>query len=176
MEEVNLISLYTDKGVVQHADLEKTTGNKAVTADGYKMVYPEDIIVNIILCWMGAIGRCEYEGVTSPAYDIYEPIDKHRFSSRYYHYLFRTERFTGKCYTLGRGIMMMRWRTYSSEFKSIKVPVPPYSEQIAIADFLDKRIGDIDTLISEKQALIDDLQAYKKSLIYEVVTGKRKVV
>ncbi len=176
LEEVNLISLYTDKGVVQHADLEKTTGNKAVTADGYKMVYPEDIIVNIILCWMGAMGRCEYEGVTSPAYDIYEPIDRQRVSSRYYHYLFRTERFAGKCYTLGRGIMMMRWRTYSSEFRSIKVPVPSYSEQIAIADFLDKRIGDMDALISEKQALIDDLQAYKKSLIYEVVTGKRRVV
>lgn len=176
LEEVNLISLYTDKGVVQHADLEKTTGNKAVTADGYKMVYPEDIIVNIILCWMGAMGRCEYEGVTSPAYDIYEPIDKRRVSSRYYHYLFRTERFTGKCYTLGRGIMMMRWRTYSSEFRSIKVPVPPIDEQVAIADYLDKRIGEMDALISEKQALIDDLQAYKKSLIYEVVTGKRRVV
>ncbi len=44
-----------------------------------------------------------------------------------------------------------------------------------IVDYLDARIGDIDALISEKQALIDDLQAYKKSLIYEVVTGKRRV-
>ena len=176
LEEVNLISLYTDKGVVQHADLEKTTGNKAVTADGYKLVYPEDIVVNIILCWMGAMGRCEYQGVTSPAYDIYEPIDSKRVCSRYYHYLFRTERFAGKCYTLGRGIMMMRWRTYSSEFRSIRVPVPPLSEQIAIADYLDKRIGDMDSLISEKQSLIEDLKAYKKSLIYEFVTGKRRIL
>ena len=176
LKEVNLISLYTDKGVVQHADLDKTTGKKAVTADGYKLVYPEDIIVNIILCWMGAMGRCEYYGVTSPAYDIYEPTDLERVCSRYYHYLFRTDRFAGKCYTLGRGIMMMRWRTYSSEFKSIKVPVPPYSEQVAIADYLDKRIRDMDALIFEKQVLIDDLQAYKKSLIYEIVTGKRRVV
>ena len=176
LEEVNLISLYTDKGVVQHADLEKTTGNKAVTADGYKLVYPEDIVVNIILCWMGAMGRCEYEGVTSPAYDIYEPIDMNCVCSRYYHYLFRTERFAGKCYTLGRGIMMMRWRTYSSEFRAIKVPVPPIDEQVAIADYLDKRIGEMDALISEKQALVEDLQAYKKSLIYEAVTGKRRIV
>lgn len=57
LEEVNLISLYTDKGVVQHCDLEQTTGNKASTADGYKKVYENDIVVNIILCWMGAIGR-----------------------------------------------------------------------------------------------------------------------
>ena len=73
LEEVNLISLYTDLGVVQHSELEKTTGNKASNADGYKTVYRDDIVVNIILCWMGAIGRSEYNGVTSPAYDIYIP-------------------------------------------------------------------------------------------------------
>lgn len=173
---MNLISLYTDKGVLQHSNIDKTTGNKAVTADGYKVVYPDDIVVNIILCWMGAMGRSEYYGVTSPAYDIYKPIDKTRINSRYYHYLFRTDRFAKKCYTVGRGIMMMRWRTYSSEFRSIKVPVPPKEEQDKIADFLDKKTSNIDSIIAEKESLITDLEAYKKSLIYEVVTGKRKVV
>ena len=71
---------------------------------------------------------------------------------------------------------MMRWRTYSSEFRSIKVPVPTKTEQEEIADFLDKRTTEIDSLISEKESLINDLEAYKKSLIYEVVTGKRRVV
>lgn len=176
LEEVNLISLYTDKGVLQHSDIEKTSGNKAVTAEGYKIVYPDDIVVNIILCWMGAMGRSDYYGVTSPAYDIYKPIDETKVSSRYYHYLFRTDRFAKKCYTVGRGIMMMRWRTYSSEFRSIKVPIPPKTEQEEIADFLDKRTAEIDSLITEKESLIADLEAYKKSLIYEVVTGKRRVV
>lgn len=176
LEEVNLISLYTDKGVLQHSDIEKTSGNKAVTAEGYKIVYPNDIVVNIILCWMGAMGRSDYYGVTSPAYDIYKPIDETKVSSRYYHYLFRTDRFAKKCYTVGRGIMMMRWRTYSSEFRSIKVPVPTKTEQEEIADFLDKRTAEIDSLIAEKESLINDLEAYKKSLIYEVVTGKRRVV
>ena len=178
LSEVNLISLYTDKGVIQHSDIgtENTTGNRAVSAEGYKIVYPNDIVVNIILCWMGAMGRSDYYGVTSPAYDVYKPIDETKVSSRYYHYLFRTDRFAKKCYTVGRGIMMMRWRTYSSEFRSIKVPVPTKTEQEEIADFLDKRTAEIDSLISEKESLINDLEAYKKSLIYEVVTGKRRVV
>ena len=176
LSEVNLISLYTDQGVIQHADIEKTSGNKAITADGYKKVYPEDIVVNIILCWMGAMGRSEYQGVTSPAYDVYKPIGGSKVCSRYYHYLFRTDRFSKKCYTVGRGIMMMRWRTYSSQFRAIKVPVPPYNEQIEIANYLDKRISHMEELINAKQSLIEDLEAYKKSLIYEVVTGKRKVV
>ncbi len=175
LSEVNLISLYTDQGVVQHCDLEKTTGNKASTADGYKIVKENDIVVNIILCWMGAIGRSAYNGVTSPAYDVYQPIDESRVLSRYYHYLFRTSRFNGKCYQEGRGIMMMRWRTYSSEFRAIKVPVPPMKEQQAIADYLDEKCAAIDALVAEKEKLIADLEAYKKSLIFELVTGKREV-
>ena len=58
----------------------------------------------------------------------------------------------------------------------MKVLVPPISIQISIADYLDDKIMDLESLISEKQSLIEDLEAYKKSLIYEVVTGKRKVV
>lgn len=71
LTKVNLISLYTDLGVVQHSDLTATTGNRAVTAEGYKIVRKHDIVVNIILCWMGAVGMSQYDGVTSPAYDIY---------------------------------------------------------------------------------------------------------
>ena len=175
LSEVNLISLYTDKGVVQHCDLEKTTGNKAATADGYKLVYEDDIVVNIILCWMGAIGRSAYNGVTSPAYDVYRVKNKNEVCPRYYHYLFRTMAFSGACYRRGRGIMMMRWRTYSDQFRSIKVPVPPLNEQTSIADYLDEKCGEIDAIIADKERLIADLETYKKSLIVEVVTGKREV-
>lgn len=175
LEEVNLISLYTDLGVVQHSDLETTTGNKAYTADGYKKVYKDDIVVNIILCWMGAIGISDYEGVTSPAYDVYLPIDKKTVYPRYYHYLFKSERFHGKCYSVGRGIMAMRWRTYSSEFKNIDVPLPTYDEQVEIADFLDKKCEEIDAIIQSKQAQRDIIAHHKKSLIYEYVTGKKRV-
>lgn len=56
LEEVNLISVYSKIGVMQHSDIEHTTGNKARNADGYKVVNKGDIIVNILLCWMGAIG------------------------------------------------------------------------------------------------------------------------
>ena len=179
LEEVRLLSLYTDLGVFPHGEQEER-GNKAVKAEGYKVVYENDIVVNIILAWMGAIGRSAYDGVTSPAYDIYKPNEN--VCSRYYHYLYRTKPFSAECYKYGRGIMAMRWRTYSSEFKSIKVPVPPYIEQCQIADYLDskcemldKTSNLIDSNIYEKGRLIIKLQEYKKSLIYEVVTGKKEV-
>lgn len=62
------------------------------------------------------------------------------------------------------------------QFTNAIIPYPPLEEQKEIVDFLDKRTKEIDSLIAEKQSLIADLEAYKKSLIYEVVTGKRKVV
>ena len=57
-----------------------------------------------------------------------------------------------------------------------KIIVPSLTEQKMIVTYLDKKTAEIDSLISEKQSLIKDLEAYKKSLIYEVVTGKRRVV
>lgn len=173
LEEVNLISLYTDKGVLQHSDIEKTTGNKASNADGYKLVYKNDIVVNIILCWMGAIGRSAYNGVTSPAYDIYVPSDK--IECEYYHHYFRTSGFSGDCFKRGRGIMLMRWRTYSDQFRDIRVPCPPIEEQREILAYLNKKSSEIDTLITKKEQFLTELDSYKKSLIYEYVTGKKEV-
>ena len=174
MEEVQLLSLYTGIGVFPHGEQEER-GNKAVTVEGYKVVHKNDIVVNIILAWMGAIGISNYDGVTSPAYDVYIP-DLTNVVPHYFHYVFRTQGIAGECYKYGRGIMMMRCRTYSSEFKQIRVPFPSMEEQQSIADSLDTKCAEIDALIATKQAKIDELKDYKKSVIYEYVTGKKEVV
>lgn len=57
----------------------------------------------------------------------------------------------------------------------IKIFVPPLKEQIAISDFLDKKCTEIDDTLSMKQEQLSVLQEYKKSLIYEYVTGKKEV-
>ena len=172
MDEVQLLSLYTGIGVFPHGEQEER-GNKAVTVEGYKVVHKNDIVVNIILAWMGAIGISDYDGVTSPAYDVYIPSTS--VIPHYYHYVFRTKGIAGECYKYGRGIMMMRWRTYSSEFKQISIPFPSMEEQQEIADYLDEKCSEIDSLINIKLSKIDSLKEYKKSIIYEYVTGKKEV-
>ena len=174
MEEVQLLSLYTGIGVFPHGEQEER-GNKAITVKGYKVVHVNDIVVNIILAWMGAIGVSNYNGVTSPAYDIYIP-NLETVIPHFYHYVFRTKGIAAECYKYGRGIMMMRWRTYSSEFKQIYIPFPPLSEQRQIASYLDSKCSEIDSLIAIKQQKITELREYKKSVIYEYVTGKKEVV
>ncbi len=62
-----------------------------------------------------------------------------------------------------------------TNYKGMVIPVPTINEQHEIVSYLDTKCSEIDHLISEKEALVTDLESYKKSLIYEVVTGKRKV-
>lgn len=175
MEQVQLLSLYSGKGVFPTGE-EGTTnrGNHAQTVADYKIVKKNDIVVNIILAWMGSLGISNYNGVVSPAYDVYIPNEE-KVVPHYYHYVFRTSGIANECYRYGRGIMMMRWRTYSSEFKRIHVPFPPLEEQQQIADFLDSQCSEIDAIIADKKRQRGILAEYKKSLIYEYVTGKKEV-
>ena len=168
LEEVNLISVYSKIGVIQHSDIKHTTGNKARNADGYKVVNNGDIIVNILLCWMGAIGLSKYDGVTSPAYDVYTP--KGDINSKYYHYLFRLPAFSGECYKVGKGIMSTRWRTYSPQFSNIVVPVPPRPEQDQIVRFLDWKVSAINRLIAVKRKQISLLYERQRVHISHIVT------
>ena len=123
---------------------------------------------------MGAMGISNYDGVTSSAYDIYRPISDN-VNPKFYHYVFRTSWFAGECDKYGRGIMRMRWRTYSQEFMNIKIPYPPIEEQKTIADYLDSKCAKIDSAISSKRLQLEKLEEYKKSLIFEYVTGKKEV-
>ena len=63
-----------------------------------------------------------------------------------------------------------------SDFANTYLPYSPLSEQKEIADYLDNKCAQVDELISAKQLQIETLESYKKSLIYEYVTGKKEVV
>lgn len=169
-DKVQLLSLYTGVGVFPTgSENTKASGNHAQTVIGYKIVHKNDIVVNIILAWMGAIGESNYDGVVSPAYDVYIP-DLLKIVPHYAHYVFRTDGIAGECFKYGRGIMLMRWRTYSSEFKQIKIPFPPLPEQQRIADFLDTKCSILNRTIDAVSRQIEDLEKYKKALITKTVT------
>lgn len=78
-------------------------------------------------------------------------------------------------YSMGRGVANLgRWRLQTSSFNNFYVPVPPYDEQREIADYLDSKCAEIDSIINDKQKQLVILDEYKKSLIYEYVTGKKE--
>lgn len=170
-KDAMLLSLFTSIGVKPRSEMEEK-GNKAQTVINYKVVRKGDIVVNKLLAWMGAIGLSEYNGVTSPDYDVYRPLNSARIDELYYHYYFRNHYFKGDCFKFGRGIMMMRWRTYPEQLKSILVPVPPKEEQTQIANYIEKKEKELALTIKNIEHSIQKLKEYRQFLIYEAVTGK----
>ncbi len=164
-----LLSIYTDIGVKPRKELEER-GNRATTTDGYWLVKKGDFIVNKLLAWMGAIGLSNYEGVTSPAYDILRKIRP--LNERFYEYLFRCGLYFIEFKKWSRGIMEVRLRLYFDQFGQIPLVFPPVDEQNKIVNFLDHKTGHIDELISTEQRKIELLKEYRQSLISEAVTGK----
>ncbi|MBO1051920.1 MAG: restriction endonuclease subunit S [Dolichospermum sp. DET73] len=166
--DFELLSLYTSIGVKPRKEMEQR-GNKSVTTDGYWIVKKGDIIVNKLLAWMGAIGLSEYDGVTSPAYDILRKSNN-EVDERFYTYLFRIEKSQAIFKKYSRGIMDVRLRLYFDKFGAITVPFPPPSEQKKIANYLDTKTTQIDKkidLLTQKAKLYSNL---KQSLINETVT------
>jgi type I restriction enzyme S subunit len=170
--DYELLSIYTDIGVKPRKELEER-GNKATNTDGYWVVKKGDFIVNKLLAWMGAIGLSEYEGVTSPAYDIIRPV-KSAFGY-YYHYLFRIRKCSSELKKSSRGIMEMRLRLYFDKFGIVIVPYPPLSEQKTIVAHIETQSQKINKAITLQQNQIEKLKEYKSILINNAVTGKIKV-
>lgn len=168
-----LLSIYTDIGVKPRKELAEK-GNKASTTDGYWRVKKGDFIVNKLLAWMGAVGLSEYEGVTSPAYDILRA--KKDIAGRYYHELFRLKVFSQEMKKYSRGIMDMRLRLYFDKFGDILIPYPSHEEQIRIVEYIDNQNEKINKAIELQQNYISKLKEYKATLIDSVVTGKVRVV
>lgn len=141
---------------------------RAKTLVGYKKCYKNDFVSNIMLAWKGSFGTTEYDGIVSPAYCVYKPVST--ISSRYYHYLFRTDLYKGRFKSYSKGIIDSRLRLYSPFFYLVDAIFPPLSEQQSIASFLDEKCGEIDSLIALQEEMITELQDYKQSVISEVVT------
>ena len=167
-----LLSVYTDIGVKPRRELEER-GNKASTTDGYWFVKKGDIVVNKLLAWMGAIGLSEYDGVTSPAYDILRP--KVEMNGYFYHFLFRSDFCSSELKRHSRGIMDMRLRLYFDRFGLISVPYPPPTEQTEIVKFIEVQSDKIDEAVMLQQQQIEKLREYKTTLINSAVTGKIRV-
>lgn len=89
-------------------------------------------------------------------------------------YLLQNEKFKGLCCSTMTGTGGLKRVSPSFVYNSF-IPLPPLPVQQAIATYLDEKTSQIDSLIALKQSKIESLKEYKKSIIYEYVTGKKRV-
>lgn len=140
----------------------------------YKICHEGDIAANTMWMWQGAIGVSKYYGVISPSYNTYRQKSD-TYDADYLEYLLRIPPLVATYAAYSTGITASRLRLYPQGFFSILFPVPPRKEQQEIAVYLNKKIPQINRLIIKKEKFVDELKSYKRSLIYEYVTGKKEV-
>lgn len=156
----------TMNGVV--AQLEHVA--KTNDGDNRKLVRAGDFVINSRSDRRGACGIAPKDGscsliniVLSPQQSIHNP---------YFSYLFRSSLFADEFYRWGHGIHDDLWTTNWADMKSIQVPVPPLNHQVLIADYLDKKMSEINSTITGINNQIELLGKYRKQVINDAVTGK----
>ncbi len=174
---LQLLSPTQKYGVIPQEKYEELSGMSAVKLNDstnfalLKTIHKGDYCISL-RSFQGGFEYSEYEGVVSPAYQVFYPIVN--VDRGYYKYLFKEKGFIEvmNSYTMslrdGKNIAF-------DDFGNTFIPVPPVEEQKIIAEYLNKKCAEIEQTITDKKAQLDTLDEYKKSLIYEYVTGKKEV-
>ncbi len=154
----------TMNGIVPQLENAAKTNN----GDDRKLVCKGDFAINSRSDRRGSCGVSQFEGSVSLINTILNP--RGSMNPQYYNWLFHTELFADEFYKWGHGIVNDLWTTRWQEMKNISIVYPSLSEQQKIADYLDKVCGEVDELVALQEKMIEELKAYKQSVITETVT------
>lgn len=163
------LSMSQKFGLIPTKDMDMIP-NMASSFVGAKVVYKSDLVFNKLKAHLGVFSVSKYYGLVSPDYAVYYSTG--RADLKYLEYLFKTPQCIGEFRKRSTGVGAGLTRLYTDDLYSILIPFPSLQEQHNIAIYLDEKCADIDSLIILKQKKIEALKDYKKSVIYEVVTGK----
>ena len=138
---------------------------------GYQGIDVGDLVVHGMDGFAGAIGISDSRGKASPVLNVLNS----KYNKRYLMYYLRSMAFSNIFVALASGIRVrscdLRW----NKLAELPYPTTNYAEQTEIVNYIDSKCSEIDTLIADKKRQLDILADYKKSLIYEYVTGKKEV-
>ena len=153
----------TKNGVIPQLD----SAAKSNDGDNRKLVRKGDFVINSRSDRKGSSGIAMEDGSVSLIYIVIEPEEIH---PTYCNYLLKGNSFVEEFYRNGHGIVADLWTTRYSEMKNIKIGIPELQEQVAIASFLDDKVGQIDEAIDQKEQLIQLLGERKQIIIQNAVT------
>ena len=156
-------------------DITKNEGQMAADYSKYQIVDKDEFVMNHMDLLTGWIDVAQHQGVTSPDYRVFYNKQKDFAINKYYLYIFQTAYMNKIFYGLGQGVSNVgRWRLQTDKFLNFYVPLPSLDEQKEISLYLDGKTIEIEKLIENKKNIIEELESYKNSLIYEYVTGKKE--
>ena len=149
--------------VSQYDGITPASGTRSESLVGYKVVEENDLVINIMLAWMGGLGVSRYNGLVSPAYCVYRLQGEN--NPRYMHYLYKTPMYLAEFARHSTGVIPSRWRMYTDDFGQVLTLIPPREEQDAMVAYLDNATAKIDEAIAQQQRMIDLLNERKQVII-----------
>ena len=167
-----LLSVYRDFGVIPTSSRDDNFNKPSEDLSPYQLVEYNDLVMNKMKTWQGSIAVSEFEGIVSPAYFVYKPLDilfdvAH---PRYVHYLLRNPMYIAQYLRRSKGIRVNQWDLDPDEFQRVELLLPSKKEQLKIFQFLDNETAKIDTLIDKQQQLIQLLKEKRQAVISHAVT------
>jgi type I restriction enzyme, S subunit len=154
-------------GMIPQSEVEGVVQIKEDTdIQQFRTVHKKDFVISL-RSFQGGFEYSQYEGVCSPAYQVF--YNTTPICHNYYRFLFKSEGFIQKMNSMTVGIREGKNIQYS-DFANSLIPIPPIEQQCRIADYLDRKCSQIDSIIAKQQEVIEKLKEYKLSVITEVVT------
>ena len=170
-EDDGVITCFRDGEVTLRSNRREDGFTMADKEIGYQGIDVDDLVVHGMDGFAGAIGISDSRGKASPVLNVLDTAQ----NKRYIMYYLLSMAYSDVFLALATGIRVrscdLRWNKLSDLF----YPVPPLEEQVAIVDYIDSVLRRVDEVIATKREQLSTLEAYKKSLIYEYVTGKKEV-
>lgn len=166
------LSLSQVDGLIATNDM-KESSLKTSSYDGWKHVIKGDLVLNRFKAHLGVMFASTLEGMVSFHYGVFER--QRLLVPKYYEYLYHTSPYKTIYAGLSNGMTVGLQNLSNFNFYSAKSLYPPYIEQQEIVEYLDDKCAEVDEVIADKKAQLETLAEYKKSLIYEYVTGKKEV-
>lgn len=170
-DDDGVITCFRDGEVTLRSNRREDGFTMADKEIGYQGIDVGDLVVHGMDGFAGAIGISDSRGKASPVLNVLDT----KQNKRYIMYFLRSMAYSDVFLALATGIRVrscdLRWNKLSELF----YPIPPLEEQEAIVDYIDSILRRTDEVIAAKKEQLSTLEAYKKSLIYEYVTGKKEV-
>lgn len=170
-EDDGVITCFRDGEVTLRSNRREDGFTMSDKEIGYQGIDVGDLVVHGMDGFAGAIGISDSRGKASPVLNVLE-TDQNK---RYIMYYLRSMAYSDVFLALATGIRVrscdLRW----NKLAELMYPVPPIEEQEKIVGHIDSVIKKTDEVIADKKAQLDTIEEYKKSLIYEYVTGKKEV-
>lgn len=173
--EDGTVTCFRDGEVTLRTNRRTTGFTESEKEIGYHGVRVGDLVIHQMDAFAGSIGISDSDGKCSPICIVCRPLHEDEAGLGYYCQLLRVMAHSGFIQSLAKGI---RERTTDFRYKTLVTlhfPVPPYIEQQQIAAYLDEKCGKIDAIIEKIGTQVERLKELKRSLINEIVTGKRAI-